>query len=392
MKNIELFLKTSLEFPQIIVGLDVGGDPTKGDIKSLLSLIKAKKQTRDFKVTIHCGEEPNRYSLGEEMSYDEAKLTCISTLEGHKFRIWHCAWSPKGTLLASCGEDKTIHIWGPEDHASTKGPWALRSVLTDGHDRSIRHVAWSPCGNYLASSSFDGTTVIWSRKDKVDFESLTTLEGHESEVKCSAWSPSGSFLASCSRDKTTLIWGIDFDEDESDAFSYVLVSCSYDDKIKIYKEDGFDWIVNATLTSHTSTVWSVDFNSDGSRLASVSEDKTLKIWNKFDSGNELKIGFDNDEPTWKCVCTIDGDHQRGIYDVSWNKLTDLIATACADNGVRIYKESTSENSNESPNFELIHCNREAHNQDVNAISWNPAHPELLATASDDSIIKIWCFS
>ncbi|XP_040580285.1 probable cytosolic iron-sulfur protein assembly protein Ciao1 [Lepeophtheirus salmonis] len=347
------------------------------------------------------------------MSYDEAKLTCISTLEGHKFRIWHCAWSPKGTLLASCGEDKTIHIWGPEDHASTKGPWALRSVLTDGHDRSIRHVAWSPCGNYLASSSFDGTTVIWSRKDKVDFESLTTLEGHESEVKCSAWSPSGSFLASCSRDKTTLIWGIDFDEDESDAFSCnevlqahsqdikrvvwhpnldVLVSCSYDDKIKIYKEDGFDWIVNATLTSHTSTVWSVDFNSDGSRLASVSEDKTLKIWNKFDSGNDLKIGFDNDEPTWKCVCTIDGDHQRGIYDVSWNKLTDLIATACADNGVRIYKESTSENSNESPNFELIHCNREAHNQDVNAISWNPAHPELLATASDDSIIKIWCFS
>jgi WD40 repeat protein len=37
--------------------------------------------------------------------------------------------------------------------------------------------------------------------------------------------------------------------------------------------------VEATLEGHTDGVLSVCFNADGQKLASGSEDKTIKIWN-----------------------------------------------------------------------------------------------------------------
>lgn len=134
------------------------------------------------------------------LSLQMCKLEELFSLEGHQERAWCVAWSPSGKLLASCGGDKAVRIWGQEGDN-----WVCKSVLDDGHQRTVRRVAWSPCGNYLASSSFDATTSIWSRKDG-EFENIATLEGHENEVKCVAWAPNGSLLATCSRDKSVWIW------------------------------------------------------------------------------------------------------------------------------------------------------------------------------------------
>ena len=32
----------------------------------------------------------------------------------------------------------------------------------------------------------------------------------------------------------------------------------------------------------------------------------------------------------------------------------------------------------------------AHSQDVNSVAWNPIDKNLLASASDDGAVKLWC--
>jgi len=182
----------------------------------------------------------------------------------------------------------------------------------------------------------------------------------------------------------------------------VLASCSYDNRIKLYKEDGDDdWACFSTLSSHDSTVWSISFEKSGKRLASCGEDKTVKIWQEYspenqegDIGNSSKLGMKKD-PTWKCICTISGYHSRCVYDVDWNQNNGLLATASGDDSIKIFGEATfvgkaDELNMNEPSFELKTQIEDAHTQDVNSVAWNPMIENLLASASDDGIVKLWC--
>ncbi|XP_020706505.1 probable cytosolic iron-sulfur protein assembly protein Ciao1 isoform X2 [Athalia rosae] len=329
-------------------------------------------------------------------------LELKQALTGHKGRVWNVCWHPKGHSVASCGEDKTIRIWVNEG-----GKWFTKTILVEGHQRTVREVSWSPCGNYIASASFDATTAVWDKKSG-QFECNVTLEGHEHEVKSVSWSQSGHYLATCSRDKSVWIW--ETTEDEYECASVIschtqdvkkvkwhphedtLASASYDSTVKIFKEDAYsDWVCTATLSSHTSTVWSLSFDSTGSRLVTCSDDMTVKIWQEYKPGNEAGIATENNESTWKCCCTLSGYHSRPIYDVDWCKTTGLIATACGDDIIRIFREDSTSDPNQ-PSFSMVCAMDDAHTQDVNSVQWNPVNHGQLVSASDDGLVKIWFYS
>lgn len=333
-----------------------------------------------------------------------AKLELLHTLTAHKGIVWNVSWHPLGKIFASCGEDKIIKLWSKEGEN-----WKVKTVLVDGHQRTIREVAWSPCGNFLASASFDGTTAIWDKKSG-QFECNATLEGHENEVKSVAWSPSGQLLATCGRDKSVWVWEVAGDDEyvceavlnahNQDVkkiawqpSSDVLASASYDNTIKMYKEDQLDsdWTCIGTLKSHESTVWSLTFDKTGKRLASCSDDKTVKIWHEYDPDNQEGVIVSDQDSTWKCVCTLSGYHTRCIYDITWCHVTGLIATACGDDIVRVFKECEESDPN-APSFELVCTKLNAHSQDVNCVQWNPLGNKELISCSDDGEIKIWKLS
>ncbi|XP_042887753.1 probable cytosolic iron-sulfur protein assembly protein CIAO1 [Penaeus japonicus] len=328
--------------------------------------------------------------------------TSLATLTGHKDRAWSVTWNPKGTILASCGSDRSIRLWNQEGDT-----WVSKEVLSEAHSRTVRHVSWSPCGNYFASASFDATVNIWDCKTS-DIECTATLEGHENEVKSVAWSASGSLLATCSRDKSVWVWEVGEDDDyecvsvmpshtqdvKKVVFhpnAEVLASGSYDNSIKLYREESDDWGVFCTLNGHESTVWSLAFDNSGHRLASCSDDRTVRIWQEYLPGNSEGVATPEKEPVWKCVCTLSGFHKRTIYDISWCPLTGAIATCSGDDTIRIFKEQPNSDKN-APVFDLILTVPQAHSEDVNSVEWNPTVLGLLASCSDDGSVKLWDFS
>ncbi|XP_074106005.1 putative cytosolic iron-sulfur protein assembly protein Ciao1 isoform X1 [Cotesia typhae] len=340
------------------------------------------------------------YKVPVTMSTLELK----QVLTGHRGRVWNVCWHPKGNVLASCGEDKTIRIWGME------GPkWAMKMILAEGHTRTIREISWSPCGKYIGSASFDATTAIWNQKSG-QFECNVTLEGHENEVKSVSWSNSGELIATCSRDKSVWIWECNNHEDYECAsvinahtqdvkkvrwhpHEDIVASASYDNTVKLFKEDPTDndWFCFVTLSSHTSTVWSLSFDSTGTRLVTCSDDQTVKIWQEYKPDNNAGIPTPDNNPVWKCVCTLSGYHTRTVYDVDWCKKTGLIVTACGDDTIRIFREESDSDINQ-PTFNLVCSHETAHTQDVNSVQWNPMVAGQLASAGDDGKVKIWFYS
>lgn len=288
----------------------------------------------------------------------------------------------------------------------------------------MRSVSWSPDGQFLACASFDSTVSVW--RLKVDdastagiyshvigssfpaVENVAVLEGHENEVKAVSWNRSGSLLATCSRDKSVWIWGFDRAAVDFECVGVLtghtqdvkkvrfsphedtLYSASYDDTIRIWTEDADDWHLAATIRSHDSTVWDLDFERpDGRRFASCGDDNRVIIWELNPSTK-----------TWKNVASLSGHHDRTIFSVSWasapptSAMADkdshrpAIASGAADDSICIFEEDSIER-----NSWYLACRQlAAHNSDVNCVAWNPVADGVLASAGDDGIVALWRYA
>ena len=340
----------------------------------------------------------------DEPSAKKAKappLTLVSTLSGHaEARVWHVAWSPKGDMLASCGEDRSIRLWSESDGSSSNGSvWRCVAVLEEGHQRTIRCCAWTPDARFIASCSFDGTASIWECLDG-DFDCVASLEGHENEVKAVAWSASGQQLATCGRDKSVFVWEVEDENYEVAAVLHshsadvkavrwhptneILASASYDDTLKLYAQSDEEWRCVSTLAGHASTVWCLAFSPDGSHLVSCSDDRSVILWR--DATGES--GFVHS-------ATLKDVHERAIYSIDWGSdaAGDLIATGGGDDAIGMLRATPDRSA-----LEVLGLLPDAHAGDVNAVTWRPkqgGHAGAqgangwLASCGDDGCLRLW---
>mmetsp|Transcript_19826 Transcript_19826/g.44949 ORF Transcript_19826/g.44949 Transcript_19826/m.44949 type:complete len:438 (+) Transcript_19826:72-1385(+) len=329
------------------------------------------------------------------------KLALHAELSGHEDTVWAVAWSPNGKFIASCSSDRSVRIWGE----SRAGTWSCLATLDDGQTRTIRNLAWSPCSRYLVSVSFDATVAVWERQTasnggEMIWEMAAQLEGHENEVKSACWSADGTLLATSGRDKSVWVWEVlDLESSDFECLAVLqehtqdvkcvkfhprgigasgegcLVSSSYDDSLKVFGEDGDEWYCVQTLVGHASTVWGFAFAPAGhaDEIASVSDDASIILWRKSGSG----VGG------WSPVQRISQAHNGSIFSADWGDFG--LATAGADNAIRVYRSESSPTAPLVLDAEVL----QAHDGDVNCVAWSPTTPGLLASAGDDNLVKLW---
>src|SRR5690606_29544121 len=130
-----------------------------------------------------------------------------------------------------------------------------------GHNGAVYDVAFSPDGKFLVSASADDTCKIWRVSDG---ERMDTLGQPLKEAYTCAFSPDGRFVVAGGADNRIRVWRF--------------VS---KDRPRINPP------VHARF-AHEGTVLRIAFTRDGSRLVSIAEDRTLKVW-ETQQYTELKL-------------------------------------------------------------------------------------------------------
>ncbi|MGB3759286.1 MAG: AAA-like domain-containing protein [Rivularia sp. (in: cyanobacteria)] len=114
------------------------------------------------------------------------------------------------------------------------------------------------------------------------------------------------------------------------------------------------------IAGHKSTVWEVSLSPDGLKMASASDDKTLKLWNR--EGNLLK--------TFK-------GHDSRVYSVSFSPDGKKLASASNDNTVKLWKLDGT----------LLKTFK-GHSRKVLSVKFSPDGTKLIS-ASHDETVKLW---
>lgn len=99
----------------------------------------------------------------------------------------------------------------------------------------------------------------------------------------------------------------------------------------------------STLEGHRKMINSVAWSHDSTRLASASDDYTVKIW---------------DPATGQCVSMLEG-HSNSVNSVAWSKDPSRLASASFDSTVKIWDPVTGQ----------CVSTLEGHSDLVNSVAW-----------------------
>jgi WD40 repeat protein len=205
----------------------------------------------------------------------------------------------------------------------------------EGHEGPVNSISFNRNGQTIASASGDTTVRVW----KNNGELITTLSGHEDIVWKVAFNPADDMmLASASEDSSVRIWSLSGKPEK--------------------------------ILNHSEPVFSLRFNTDGSRLVTLSG-KTISFWD-VSSGLLLKSFEDQD-----FVQDAEFSHNGKV----------LASTGYFDGNIKLWNIETGQASILIRNRIM----RDPDNQYTNIVSsveFNPKYP-ILAASSYDGTISLW---
>lgn len=210
----------------------------------------------------------------------------VRVLTGIKEEYTFLALSPDGAVVALSTEKDLVKVWradGGKDlrELDTGSSWVSRLVI-------------DPDGQTLVCGSQDGELLVWSL---VTYELLARIPAHRASVTGIAFPSRGSYVATASDDKTVKIWKWPLSADAKPA----CIDCA-PRVVAASRRGGYgassapDFTVDvwnlgtgqrhAMLEGHEARISGLAFTQDASRVVSLSDDETLRVWDT-ESGKQL---------------------------------------------------------------------------------------------------------
>jgi WD40 repeat protein len=121
-----------------------------------------------------------------------------------------------------------------------------------------------------------------------------------------------------------------------------------------------------SLTGHEGGVYSVSWSPDGNRLATASNDGTVRVWDAGSGGQLLTI-------------TVIAEGSRSqVWNASWSPDGHWLASGSDDGTARIWDANTGK--------ELLTLR--GHSCAVTSVAWSPDSKRLVI-GSEDHTAKVW---
>ncbi|KAJ6647216.1 F-box-like/WD repeat-containing protein TBL1XR1 [Pseudolycoriella hygida] len=215
-----------------------------------------------------------------------------------------------------------------------------KATVLRGHESEVFICAWNPSTDLLASGSGDSTARIWDMSDNSTSPNQLVLRHCIQK---------GGTEVPSNKDVTSLDWNCD---------GTLLATGSYDGYARIWTTDGR---LASTLGQHKGPIFALKWNKRGNYILSAGVDRTTIIW---------------DAATGQCTQQF-SFHSAPALDVDWQTNTSF-ASCSTDQRIHVCKLAVDK---PIKSFQ-------GHTNEVNAIKWDP-QGQLLASCSDDMTLKIW---